>query len=434
MPLDVVTLGAAKAYSGPKPYRDSIFGGRPIVCSRPNGFTLNTGNLSNGTDTSANYRYMHKVLIDCSDIRLVYANYYNATSFTANAITVKAALEYPALSAIGNGGQTGSKLRAWFKGVRSFTLDPAAWIVSDPIPVDLTAGQIIYTRTYVSVASAGMVWPVDLYTKSSNWEGATRGAPATDLADSGGTTIAQSTEAGFGPVAIIGTPRSGRPGVIGIVGDSISYGSGDTDPNGMGFVQRALLAANLPYMNVAKPGEKATDIASVPTDFFKLRMVSTMACTKVIEGYSRNDWANARTLAQVQADKLTIWGWFYARNIPVYAWTSLPGTTSTDTWATVGNQSAIAGESVRLGLNAWIRDGAPIDATTRAAVAVGTSSNVLRIGAATHPVGAYFETADAVESGRDSGKWKASYTGDGTHPNATGHAALAAVVDTTKLV
>jgi hypothetical protein len=211
-------VGILDAPPGLRPYRDSVFGGRPIVCSRPNGFTLNTGNLSNGTDTSGNYRYMHKVLVDCSDIRLVYANYYNGVSFTANAITVKAAIEYPAVAAVGNGGQTGAKLRAWFKGVRSFTLDPAAWIVSDPIAIDLTAGQIIYTRTYVSVASAGMVWPVDLYTKSGNWEGATRGAPATDLVDSSGSTIAQSTEAGFGPVAIIGTPKSGRPGVIGIVG------------------------------------------------------------------------------------------------------------------------------------------------------------------------------------------------------------------------
>jgi hypothetical protein len=426
-------VGILDAPPGLRPYRDSVFGGRPIVCSRPNGFTLNTGNLSNGTDTSGNYRYMHKVLVDCSDIRLVYANYYNGVSFTANAITVKAAIEYPAVAAVGNGGQTGAKLRAWFKGVRSFTLDPAAWIVSDPIAIDLTAGQIIYTRTYVSVASAGMVWPVDLYTKSGNWEGATRGAPATDLVDSSGSTIAQSTEAGFGPVAIIGTPKSGRPGVIGIVGDSISYGSGDTDPNGMGFAQRAVLAANLPYMNVAKPGEKATDIATTPTEFLKLRMVSTMACTKVIEGYSRNDWANSRTLAQIQADKLTIWGWFYARNIPVYAWTSIPGTTSTDSWATVGNQTTVAGESVRLTLNAWIRDGAPIDATTRAAVVVGTSSNVLRIGAATHPVAAYWELADTVESARDSGKWKASYTADGTHPNATGHAAMAAGVVTANL-
>jgi hypothetical protein len=201
----------------------------------------------------------------------------------------------------------------------------------------------------------------------------------------------------------------------------------------MGFAQRAVLAANLPYMNVAKPGEKATDIATTPTEFLKLRMVSTMACTKVIEGYSRNDWANSRTLAQIQADKLTIWGWFYARNIPVYAWTSIPGTTSTDSWATVGNQTTVAGESVRLTLNAWIRDGAPIDATTRAAVVVGTSSNVLRIGAATHPVAAYWELADTVESARDSGKWKASYTADGTHPNATGHAAMAAGVVTANL-
>jgi lysophospholipase L1-like esterase len=46
-----------------------------------------------------------------------------------------------------------------------------------------------------------------------------------------------------------------------------------------------------------------------------------------------------------------------------------------------------------------------------------------------------FETADTVETTRNSGKWKSpGYTADGTHPSATGHAAMAGAVTTSVLV
>jgi hypothetical protein len=59
------------------------------------------------------------------------------------------------------------------------------------------------------------------------------------------------------------------------------------------------------------------------------------------------------------------------------------------------------------------------------------ASDVLLSG---HPVSAYFEVADTVETARDSGIWKAGYVyttdGVGVHPSATGHAAMAAAINT----
>ena len=51
------------------------------------------------------------------------------------------------------------------------------------------------------------------------------------------------------------------------------------------------------------------------------------------------------------------------------------------------------------------------------------------VGAAGHPLKGWFEIATLAESGENSGKWKANYTADGTHPNPTGAAALAAGIN-----
>jgi hypothetical protein len=94
-----------------------------------------------------------------------------------------------------------------------------------------------------------------------------------------------------------------------------------------------------------------------------------------------------------------------------------------------------------LTINAWLRDGAPIDSTTLLPVAVGTSSGTaLRAayystngtlitaasGSALHPcLGGIIELANILESAPNSGFWTnqagVALTGDGTHPTQLGH-------------
>lgn len=72
-------------------------------------------------------------------------------------------------------------------------------------------------------------------------------------------------------------------------------------------------------------------------------------------------------------------------------------------------------------MNGWLRAGAPIDPSSFAPVAIGTSGALLA-GAAAHPLYAVFELADQVESARDSGLWKVlglSGTGDITNGSFT---------------
>jgi hypothetical protein len=387
-------------------YRNTVTAALAPVTTRPNCLTGNVSNLSDGVDTSANFRYLHVVTTPCADIRLLYANHYNATAAGPNPITVKARVEYPTVSAPSNAGQSGASVPVTFGGAGTVTIDPGGFALSDPVPVILTAGRCLYTRTYVSVASAGQRWPTDLYCISANFEGATRGAPAADLSATGGTLISTSTEPGYGPAAVVGIPVSGRPASVAVVGDSILYGSGEFYPNGYGYAARALTTALVPYVQLAKPGEKASDVTTGAESGYAYRMMLAGGCTHAIEGYARNDWATGRTLSQVQADKLTIATWLSTRRIRVYVSTSIPGTTSTDGWITPGGQSVGSGESVRVALNAWIRAGLPVDSVTGTAVAVGTPG-ALVAGQPGHPYAGYFEIADTVETARDSGKWKA---------------------------
>jgi lysophospholipase L1-like esterase len=116
-----------------------------------------------------------------------------------------------------------------------------------------------------------------------------------------------------------------------------------------------------------------------------------------------NDITGGQNLAAMQARMQTVWAMLAAHGVTdIFQTTITPVTTSTDAWATVVNQTATATNGVRVSVNDWLRS---------------------------KPAGitGILEVADLAETARNSGIWKAGFTADGTHPNVTGHAALAAV-------
>jgi hypothetical protein len=115
--------------------------------------------------------------------------------------------------------------------------------------------------------------------------------------------------------------------------------------------------------------------------------------------------------------------WKQGKNI--IACTLLPRNTSTDSWATLINQTVGSQESQRLAFNQWIRAGLPVNSSTLQPVAVGTSGALLS-GQVGHPVSSWIDTAAQLDStgSSDSGKWivngTANYaTTDGMHPTPT---------------
>lgn len=384
----------------PRLRRDNLFRGNPIVTSRGNGFGNNSGNLSNGTDTSTTYRTIHKVLVSSCEFRLIYANYYNGATLGPNTITVKASMDPVQNGTIG-ASSAGTAYPVSFNGARSVVIDPGCYAISDPIPLNATAGQNLYVRSYVSVASAGQKWPLSMFTNSSSLEGAS--AANTDATPSN-SACSTSQGPAYSPIAIVGIPVSAiRPKTWGGLGDSILAAAGDNRATDYGFFVQACIDAGIGYFNGGLPGDRAASFITSVT-----RNAQLFACDHALEEYGTNDiYSVGATLAQLQGYKITMWQWLAARGIVVKATTLVPSTTSTDGWATTANQTIKTGETTRVAINDWIRDGAPM----LNGVAVATGSNApgtLRAGQSGHPLAGYFETADVVESVRNSGKWSVS--------------------------
>lgn len=354
--------------------------------------------LSNGTQTSGTSRVSHYITTDCRNLRVAYANIYTPTGGPPldgpNPITVRMSVEDTA----------GKTHRGWCNGARDVVIPPGgiAWFDVDGA---YKAGDRIFTRTYVQVNS-GEKWPLSVATnaaaQSGIGEGNSYGTPGTDLTISG--TVPQTFAFCYAPAAILGQPLT--PVVtVALIGDSITQGQADS--HNLGHVVRALNTAGLGYVQLAQKAESAFQFCD-PATSGDTRQHVLRGVTHAIEGYGVNDiFNNARTLAQAQASVVAIWYDLARRGIKTWRTTITPKTTSTDGWSTVAGQTADAATSTRNSFNDWIRDGAPI----LNGVAVATGSNAagtLRAGQTGHPLSGYFETADLVESARNSGLWKAT--------------------------
>lgn len=380
----------------------SLFGGLPVVATRANGF--GNAQQSNGTDTSATYRFVGIVRTAAADLRLVYAN-WSGGSDGPNTITVKASVEPPTSGSV-TSGASAANYPVTFGGAPTVTIAPGGFAVSDPVPVRVAVGQWLYHRTYVSVASAGQKWPIGTYLSTglqgSN-EGTLAGSDVT-AATPPTNTIPSNSGAGYGPVAIIGIPTTPPGKCVAIDGDSIYFGSGEF-LNDRGMAVRACDLQGIPYVQLAKPGEHGYDFVGVGQ---RQRMPLAAGCTHAVEGYGRNDYAAGQTAAQLQATRISIWTDLASRGIKVYAGTNPPKVTSTDAFVTTVNQTTFTTgvqESARLTVNAWLRDGAPM--LNGAPAATGSNApGTLRAGSAGHPLTDVWDVSAAIETSLNSGIWK----------------------------
>lgn len=350
--------------------------------------------------TAGTFRTPHRIAVDCTDLRLVFQNFapvmasHVDTDGTAT-LTVPASLE------VG-----GVIYRVTFGGAAAATVAPGGWAISDPLGVEVSAGDIVYSRVFHD----GTVRYRNRNTGAASGNGGF--VATTDLTAPGSAAIADSFTPGYAPAALLGTPTKATPVVAG-VGDSIMDGVGDgtqptlamsgNTPTGQrgGFVARALSGV-LPHVNLALSGDTAQAFAATAGHVRRAAALGVVGVTHAVDDFGTNDLTAGRSLAQIQADKLTIWRLLARRGIKVYATSLLPRTSSTDNFGSLGGQTVTAYEATRVGVNDWLRAGAPI--VNGAAVAVGTAGALLA-GQAGHPLTGYFETADRVESARNSGKW-----------------------------
>lgn len=376
------------------------------------------GGLSDGTKQSRAWRYQYTVLADGHTLEFTYANFYNSggqEADTPNAITVYSAIEWPSGSTTvvpitTNGGvvlQPGEQ--------RRFT-----------VPLEVTVGAVLWIRTQVSVATPGQRWPLGahLYLGGEGYLD-TSAAPSADVTTStavGGFTYGNDQP--LGPAAITVLREGAAAASVLLVGTSVTWGIGNTTGADKSWASEALVAANIPHMNMALPSSSAGQWSSLAYRRRRLSIAANTSFTHAIWEHGTND-LDGTTLATFQGYCISGWKGLAVRGIKVLAATVIPKTNAGNTTPTVGNTARIA-------YNAWLRDGAPMS-TALAPAAVGATGSVIRAGAAGHPLAGFLEMADKVETARDSGLWQAGMTTDGIHPTAAGHTALQAAVDLSKL-
>ncbi len=369
---------------------------KPIVASLGHCyFNRQNVTLSNGADTSGTYRKKHIVTTNACDIQCVFGNQTGDVA-APDTVVYTAAIEYP----------SGTVYPLTFQGATSATIVPGGIAISDPVGIDIAAGQDFWTRTCPQVA-AGKKWPTGpAITTAVSGEGYTANVDYTRVT----TGVTSVTAYCSCPMAILGTTNPRSVPLIALLGDSIMTGEGETGGviYDRGWAERAL-NYQFGYMRIARGAESAQTFAAVGNRPMRMRLVN--GCTHAICEYGVNDFYAGRTLVQMQTDLTSIWNTLILRGMKVYQSTITPRTTSSDNWATTANQTVTANESVRVALNNWIRSNPS-------------------------PLTNYFETADVCETTRDSGKWKNDgataflNTIDGIHPSTAMHILMAAAVNT----
>lgn len=325
-------------------------------------------------------------------------------------------------------------------------------ITSDPITPaalgfgggSIPHGTLLYVGYGATVAAAGMSFPAGdgghggtlggfqgfaynpLNTGLTNLQGS--GQMFADGAQEIGSTNNNLSP----PVMVIGKFTSPMVGVFCGIGDSITYGlndGGNGYAEGRGWFTRSLFDSATTFTNpraglkLAKNGGVASvwNGASINGAQAKLAGLAKYA-NRFIERYginSINAQGDQGAADGLHAEKKIIWDACRAASplSELVACAPLtPKTSSSDGWATVGNQTPISGQGGQIDL---------LD--TDLAAAVGVSGQI----------DAYIQNTNAVgvrgnvsKASADYWRWAVGATVDGVHPEAATHELMAGAVRT----
>lgn len=370
-----------------------------------------TGTASKGSNvTLATSSVYYKATADLTNPRLLYSNLIGGVPSVVgpNPVTYTAAIEYPSGSS--------TRYQATWSGSTSVTLAPGGHGLSDPMAVVIPAGAMYGVYTCTSVATASMSWPTGYPATgyASLIPGYTAGAGTDSYVEGTDTTLSGTMASDNAyratAVAIFGDAGPTEPSVL-IIGDSITAGQGANVAVGSwGMLGTA--GAGIGALVAANPGESLADVLTGSNFAAGYLRFTAYGATHAVVMLGTNDLSGAAgTLQNMKWRVQQCWSLLARQGIAVYGCTLLPhSVSSTDNFATVANQTVPTdgSEQIRTAFNDWIR-------TTPA------------------PLAGYIETADTVETARNSGLWKVNgsamgYTVDGVHPSGGGHAAAGAAL------
>lgn len=397
------------------------------------GYTFYTPAAGN---TAFRHRTPHKLGGPVSEIQVGFMDWMytdkTETANTDNDVTISAAWLERA--------STGQVVPLMFAGSRQLVLpmnSTAPYWLSDPVPSSAWTGsapardEVFWLHAMGRIPEGGKL-PVGTPATYSGGADSTLKAkfvvfpPAHDpgtMDGAGGVPVITGSSSRTEGLPLVFLGRYTGPGHLAVIGigDSVLHGSGDTgNPTasiaGYGFFNRAALddqgANTIAMFNLTRHGQTAA--AWVDTNKQKRQTSFLQFANVVVEEYGTNDLAAAGS-----GDPATILGrldkiWTAARGAGVQKIIRtklMPRTTSTDSWATLENQTPNTGweaggkrDTINAGLQAALADGR-IDALVDTLAIVG----------------------DPADSGRWLTNGSSKYTTtDGTHVSPAGNALLAA--------
>lgn len=333
-------------------------------------------NAFNNAVTQIGTRTFHIARDNITSLQYVIPNWYvtggTGEVATGGTMTVTASVEYPA----------GVFTQITFSGSTSGSIASGNTLISDAATVTIPSGASFWSRLYCT-NSAGILFASSLPTDDADGDQADFGNSVTDRT-MGGTGSAASGIA-FTPVAIIAQTSKVSSFIL---GDSRAVGINCTYTGGTGLIGEIepSIGATNAFINASVSGDTAAAWLKSHTR----RLALVKYCSHIISQLGINDintlgTSAANTIVTLQQ----IWSLF---SQPVTVCTLPPVSTSTDSWATVGNQTTASSNTQRVLFNDTLRTALPAGAYF------------------------YYEIANQVESATDSGKWKApGYTADGIH-------------------
>lgn len=348
------------------------------------------------TNRQINSASTHTAMAPVSRLKIRFQNWYVAVSVNGNGdgtetvlgdATITAGIEYP----------TGTFTRVTFSGGSSGAAGSGATLESDWVLVSIPRGakfkiwSCYRGTTGIPYRTAAADTGLDIAQFSVS------GLSDTSM---GGTITATQAGSYYSPLAIIAETTVPA---IAVIGDSRAQGINDAGSSAIGFVGEfgRILDPLVPNINLGQQSDMAQFFAGSSSR--RIAMLDVVDGVIYQLGINDHKATTPRTAAQMVGDLKVIAASIAVLGKPLLAATLAPYTTSTDSWATTGNQTVRAYEAQRIAYNDLVRQG-------------GIEN-----------VAGYIEVADAVETARNSGIWKApGYTTDGLHESATANAAIAA--------
>lgn len=350
-------------------------------------------------------RSLHVASDSITALQLVFANFAmnsNGEIPGGTTATYTASIEYPA----------GTFTQVFFAGSTSGAAVSGALLVSDPVAVAIPVGASFFVRNY-RVHAAGS------FAAAFTPFGSTLGNAAGDVCHFGTSSAVTDQTLGGTITNSSGTTSSPPAAIIGMTGNPSAFLIGDSRIVGAGGAQQttptnpAIGETEMPFFPFPMGSIRAGCTSDQAIFWVRGRHSLAQAlgnayCSAVLSNHSINDIETGISAAQLAGRHQVIGGGLFPTK-RYYVCTLDPYTMSTDSWATVANQTPqnATFELQRVAYNTLLRNG-------------GFSGMT-----------GFFDLAAVTESSMNSGRWIANgtpqfYTAEGLHPTFQATALLLA--------